>query len=309
MGSFTQNLTLAEPTPGDPAVTNSWGTILNTNAALIDSAVAGILALDVSGSSDVILTSISGQPDQARNARFVFSGVLTGNIKIFWPISLTSVFSVLNATTGAFSLTLAVNNGSGAPDGATVVIRQGDTLALSSNGTDILPNSATSEFASGTALVFPQASAPTAWTQDISKNDRVLRVVDTAGGGTGGTWTVGGLTTAVTVASHVLSVTELPSHTHNASGTTATENAPHEHPVTIPNAGTPGPFAAGAACGGATSVATGTESPDHTHTYAGTTDGGTGGGGGHTHAGSTAPITSDGTWRPSYEDVIVATKD
>lgn len=41
-------------------------------------------------------------------------------------------------------------------------------------------------FPAGTKVVFAQASAPTGWTQD-STNDRALRVVSSAGGGSGGT--------------------------------------------------------------------------------------------------------------------------
>lgn len=43
-------------------------------------------------------------------------------------------------------------------------------------------------FSSGTVLIFPQASAPVGWTIDASVNDRFVRISNSAGGGTGGSW-------------------------------------------------------------------------------------------------------------------------
>lgn len=114
-----------------------WGTLLNTNFSLIDSAVAGLLSLSVAGSANVVLTTTNGAADQARNAMFVFSGVLTGNINVLWPASKTAVFSVKNSTTGSFTLSLGANNGSSLPAGAVAVIPQGGTGVFYSDGTNV----------------------------------------------------------------------------------------------------------------------------------------------------------------------------
>jgi hypothetical protein len=89
--------------------------------------------LSVAGNTDVTLTSVQGAPDQARNQHFVFTGALTGNINVFWPLSRNRFFSVKNGTSGAFTLTIAVV---GTP-GATVVVPQGETVSLASDGTNI----------------------------------------------------------------------------------------------------------------------------------------------------------------------------
>ena len=141
-GSFTACELFSQPTPGDPAVTSAWGGILNLNFALIDTAQAGILNLSVAGSSNVTLTSAAGSPDQARNRHFIFTGALTGNITVFWPLGLCRDFIVTNNTTGAFTLTLAVNNGVGAPDGSTTVAPQGSTIFAYSDGANLNANSA-----------------------------------------------------------------------------------------------------------------------------------------------------------------------
>lgn len=66
---------------------------------------------------------------------------------------------------------------------------------------------ADAKFASGTKMVFFQAAAPTGWTKDTSQNDKALRVVSGAGGGSGG--------------SQGLSSTIILAHSHS--------NPAHEH--------------------------------------------------------------------------------
>lgn len=144
MTTYTDNLGLNKPGVLDPATNNVWGNALNTDQDLIDQAVAGVLSRSVAGASNVILTSTDGAPDESRNARFVFTGVLTGNITVFWPQDKSFQFSVFNNTTGAFTLTCAVNDGGGSPAGTTVAVPQGNSLGLVSDGTDMrVQNTAT----------------------------------------------------------------------------------------------------------------------------------------------------------------------
>lgn len=119
----------------------------------------------------------------------------------------------------------------------------------------------------GTRTVFYQAAAPTGWTQVTSVNDKVLRLVSGSGGGTGGSWTISG----VTVDGHVLTVGELPAHTHDA----LVESGAGFNRA---NTGT-GTFGTGASAS-------------------------TGSGSAHTHG-----VTADGNWRPAYADVIVCSRD
>lgn len=130
--SYSSCERLENPVPGDPAVRNAWGTIENTGRSLIDTALAGTISLSVAGSSNVTLTQADGGADQSRNTHYIFTGALTGNITVFWPVYCRA-FSVFNNTSGAFTLTVAVT---GTP-GTTVAVPQGSTMYLVSDGTNI----------------------------------------------------------------------------------------------------------------------------------------------------------------------------
>lgn len=62
----------------------------------------------------------------------------------------------------------------------------------------------------GTVMIFGQAAAPTGWTRTGAVNDRMLRVVSTAGGGTGGSRL---LSNGVALA-HSNAIAVEPDHTH-----------------------------------------------------------------------------------------------
>ena len=145
MTAYTSNLFLAQPGVLDPSTFDAWGPPLNTDFAMIDSAVAGLLVLSVAGSSNVTLSSTQGAPDQARNRRFQFTGVLAGNVTVLFPPGARRAFTVLNSTTGAYTLSVGVSNGAGAPAGGTLAVPQGSVYPCFSDGVNVsidtvLPN-------------------------------------------------------------------------------------------------------------------------------------------------------------------------
>lgn len=175
----------------------------------------------------------------------------------------------------------------------------GDAAIPSSIGWKAIP--------SGTKMVFYQATAPTGWTQDTSINDRVLRVVSGEGGGTGGSWIISGLSTesagshSHTVNSHTHST---PDHTHTLA-TDANVNywtRDSDRRVTL--------------FSGYLHVANHSSDPSKEATLVKSST--TSGGGGTTGSASpgtdsqgshTHTISSDGSWKPPYLDIIIATKD
>ena len=163
-------------------------------------------------------------------------------------------------------------------------------------------------FGSGTKVVFAQASAPTGWTQDTTNNDKALRVVSGAGGGTGGTH---GLSSPPST-SHTHSTTS-HSHSHTLSAgshTLSTAQMPaHGHSRSYAfNASWPNPYDNWGQGGGPTSG----------HQTNSTTSSNTGGSGSHSHSLS-GSITSGGSgtsgsagptaFAPAYVNVIICSKD
>lgn len=151
----------------------------------------------------------------------------------------------------------------------------------------------------GRKLVFYESSAPTGWTQDTAVNDKVLRVTSSTGGGSGGSWTISG----ISVDSHILTEAELPAHTHD-SGTLATaSDGAHTHTEDGIESD-PGFGSIRAGDDFALRTAQNTSSAGaHTHTITGATAS-AGGGSGHGH-----DLTVGSLWRPAYYDVIICTKD
>jgi len=148
-------------------------------------------------------------------------------------------------------------------------------------------------FPVGTRLVFAQAAAPTGWVQDTSAgiNDRAIRVVNTAGGGTGGTIPFSTLFNATSA--YTGSVTITSGQVGNTSLSIA-QLAAHDHSYVNnpPRRGTSGGGAAdGADSQAATTGSTGS-GDTHTHTLIGVVAGGN--------------FTSD--FNLNYTDVIICVK-
>ncbi|WAK01869.1 hypothetical protein [Methylobacter sp. YRD-M1] len=155
-------------------------------------------------------------------------------------------------------------------------------------------------FPSGTRALFAQSTAPTGWTQVTTDeaNNRMLRVVNTSGGGTGGTH------------SPIL-MNVVPAHTHGF--TTGGVSADHTHTFSTnttgdhTHTGAMGGHAAGTAFGGGgvdhVSTNTGTSGA---HSHSGTTNGMNVD---HTHSGSTDNGSSQTNWTPKYINIIICSKN
>lgn len=231
-----------------------------------------------------------------------------------------------NASFNSVSLTtdLAVTHGgTGASDAAGARTNLGAQETLVS-GTNIKTINSTSLLGSGNisidpiptgaVMVFAMASAPTGWTQtttDLADN-RMLRVVKTAGGGSGGTH------------SPILN-NVVPSHTHGFttggqsadhghSGSTGGVSANHAHATLhVMNYHPFGLSALGGTSPGIIETnpysqiqweSTSGFTNDHVHGFS------TGGvSANHTHSGSTDNGSSQTNWTPRYIDLILCTKN
>lgn len=152
-----------------------------------------------------------------------------------------------------------------------------------------------SVFPSGTRLAFAQAAAPTGWTQDTSDNadNRMLRVVKTAGNGVAGTH------------SPILN-NVVPAHTHGF--TTGSVSADHTHYINDP--GHSHLYAQGQpAVGGGASIGNTQYGNTGPTTASGTGVYTSGASSNHTHSGSTDNGSSQTNWAPRYIDLIICSKN
>lgn len=95
-------------------------------------------------------------------------------------------------------------------------------------------------FASGTSLLFYQSAAPAGWTKDVAAalDDHAIRVVTTTGwttGSKGSNAFTAALSAAPTAGGHVLTIAEMPAHTHlTGDGATDSANGATSHSVLNP---------------------------------------------------------------------------
>ena len=260
-------------TPAFNSLVGTWGTGaggLNENFTIQDNNLGGVASISLSN-ANVTLTST-----QAQNLSIFLTGTLSANVTVYTPC--IGFFWIVNNTTGAYTVSIQANFGSGAVGSASVVPQGARVLFVSdtTNGLQL----GSSSFPSGTQTVFYQASAPPGWTQVVTYNDYLPRIVNSTGGGATSGSGFSSVNASVTTAGHVLSVSEMPSHSHTDSG--------HTHPVL--NTATAGgaSFYSYANIGSGTTTGTG---------YANLSN--TGGGGSHSH-GLTLGI--------SYLDLILCQK-
>lgn len=122
--SYTPSLRLNQMTTGSR--TNTWGIGLNDEViGLVDAAISGVSTITVVG--DMTLTSLNGQPDQARAAHLVLIGSPAANFQITIP-NVSKLYRVTNATgrMGTFSA-----------GGATASVDTGDIVDIECDGTDV----------------------------------------------------------------------------------------------------------------------------------------------------------------------------
>ena len=144
---------------------------------------------------------------------------------------------------------------------------------------------------SGTRMPFAQAAAPTGWTQDITDNanNRMLRVVNTAGNGVGGS------------DSPIVNSTTMVAHTHTFTGNSL---APHSHTDSGHSHGIPANAVAHGTPGGGTPLWDSNNPTANTYTsYANISSVSAG-----TTSGSNSTTTGV-SWTPRYIDMIICSKN
>jgi hypothetical protein len=125
--TYTTSLTLTKIGNGEQSGT--WGTTTNNNWDLVVDAIAGVVAVPISGTSGATLSVANGTADQARNAVLVVTGAISGVSAIIAPL-VEKVYIISNQTTGGFAITI------GGSTGTAVTIANGLTTLVYSDGTN-----------------------------------------------------------------------------------------------------------------------------------------------------------------------------
>ena len=109
----------------------TWGTKTNTNLNLLQQAIAGYQAIDISA-SDVTLVMTDASISNARNMVLKFTGTLTANRTVNLPDSIEKFYILQDSTThGAFTLTFKTVSGTG------FTLDEGKIHAGFSDGTNV----------------------------------------------------------------------------------------------------------------------------------------------------------------------------
>jgi hypothetical protein len=308
---------------GDGDQSGIWGQTTNNNlGALVEQAITGVVNISMID-ANYTLTNFNGVTDEARNAVLVFTGTLSTTRNIIAPLT-EKTYTIVNNTTGGFAIQIIGSSGTGVsiPNGMStqvycngtnyVALQNGVPGNFTANGNmsvignatitgNLTVNGTSNIIPTGTRLPFAQAAAPTGFTQvtDDTANNRMLRVVNSSGGGTGGS------------ASPIL-MNVVPNHTHTFSGATGgmNTNQAHAHSVSDPGhnhqggggGGTPGGFGGWFSSANvtiplvvstaSTGISINATNIDHLHGFSGTTN---------SNAGS--------DWAPRYIDMIICAKN
>lgn len=292
--------------PGSGEQSGVWGTTTNNNlGTLLEQSIAGVQAITMVD-ANYTLSNYNGVSDEARKAVLVVSGTNTAVRDIIAPL-VSKVYTIKNNTTGGFAINIRASSGASVSianggtvtvycDGtnfvaATYTIAAGSGISIATVGTTTTITN-TTNFISGTRMPFAQAAAPTGWTQDVTDNanNRMLRVVNTAGNGVGGS--------ASPILNNVVS-----SHTHtftgNAMGAHSHSDAGHAHTLIGGVYAGNGSVIAGYG-GGAGSFLT-----SSTNTGYANIQGASAG----TPSGSISANGSPSDWTPRYIDMIICSKN
>ena len=151
--SYSTDLKLELMVTGENS--GQWGDKTNTNLNLIQQAIAGYEAIDVSSGATLAMTNAT--LSNARNAVLKLTGTLTGNVDVTCPDSIEKTYVVQNGTSGAHTVTFKTVSGTGATFSAT----DKGIKVLFSDGTnvvDVLANASQINLVNQNEVRFEDAS-------------------------------------------------------------------------------------------------------------------------------------------------------
>jgi hypothetical protein len=91
-----------------------WGDITNTNLTILQQAIAGYEEVSIAGGVQTTpLVFSNGLVSNGKNAVIKFTGTITGNQTVTIPDSIEKTYTIINGTTGAFTVEFKTVSGTG----------------------------------------------------------------------------------------------------------------------------------------------------------------------------------------------------
>ena len=143
----------------------TWGQITNTNLTILEQAIAGFEAVAIT--TGATLTFTNGAVSNGKNQVLKLTGTIAGAVNVVVPDTLTKLYVIDNATSGAHAVTVKTSSGTG----VTWAAADKGTKMVYSDGTNVV-DTAFTELSSDYT---PQLSA------DLDTNDNNI-IIDTAHG-------------------------------------------------------------------------------------------------------------------------------
>lgn len=131
--SYSTDLKLELMVTGEKA--GLWGDITNTNLVLLQQAIAGYEEVSIAGGvQTTALAMTDATISNARNAVIKFTGTITGNQTVTIPDGIEKTYTLINGTSGAFTVQFKTVTGTGFTFSAT----EKNAAIVYSNGTDVV---------------------------------------------------------------------------------------------------------------------------------------------------------------------------
>ena len=113
----------------------TWGQITNTNLNLLQQSITGYQSVSIAGGAQTTaLTMLNGAISNARNAVIKLTGTITGNQVVTIPDGISKVYTVVNGTSGAFTVQFKTVSGTG----VTWATTDKTTKIIYSDGTNVI---------------------------------------------------------------------------------------------------------------------------------------------------------------------------
>ena len=138
--STTTNLALNEPAYNSTSPT--WDQPLNYNSTILDQVFGNTTSVSVNTSGTPTYTIIAAPSATAAGStsqamRFKLTGSLAANQTVLLPQGVAGMWVVTNNTSGAYTIAMGVNNGSGGLLGNSISAPQGYNAIIFSDGTNV----------------------------------------------------------------------------------------------------------------------------------------------------------------------------